>query len=81
MTWQRAWMIAAVLLVIAGAIFLWRNNLSAAFVTGALGACAWFLSHRAQLRAEMTDEEEPDTDSDELSHATDSDRVDNEYDD
>jgi hypothetical protein len=44
-------MFAAALLLIAAAVFLWRNNLSAAFVSAALGACAWFLSYRTQLKA------------------------------
>jgi hypothetical protein len=48
---ERVWMIVATLWVIIAAIFLWRNNLSAAFVTGTLGAVAWFLSYRSQLRA------------------------------
>jgi hypothetical protein len=76
MTWERAWMIAAALLVITAAIFLWRNNLSAAFVTGALGACAWFLSYRAQLRAKMADEDES-----EFPTGSDRDRVNNQDDD
>src|SRR5262245_15923046 len=46
-------MIASVLLLIAAAIFLWRNNLSVAFVTAALGACAWFLSYRAKIQNEI----------------------------
>jgi MFS superfamily sulfate permease-like transporter len=46
------------LLALTAAICLWRNNLSAAFVTGALGACAWFLSYRAQLRAKIVASEE-----------------------
>jgi hypothetical protein len=49
---ERIWIMLAALLAITAAVFLWRNNLSAAFVTGALGACAWFLSYRAQLRAQ-----------------------------
>lgn len=49
---ERIWIILAALLAVTAAVFLWRNNLSAAFVTGALGACAWFLSYRAQLRAQ-----------------------------
>jgi F0F1-type ATP synthase assembly protein I len=48
---ERIWIIISALLAIAAAVCLWRNNLSAAFVSGALGACAWFLSYRAQLRA------------------------------
>lgn len=49
---ERFWIISAGLLVIVAAGLLWRNNLSAAFVTAALGACAWFLSYRARLRAQ-----------------------------
>jgi Flp pilus assembly protein TadB len=60
---ERVWMIAAVLMVIVAGIFLWRNNLSAAFVIAALGACAWFLSYRAQLRAKLPDDDETDDDS------------------
>lgn len=60
---ERIWIILSALLAVAAGVCLWRNNLSAAFVTGALGACAWFLSYRAQLRArtiaaEQTLEEE-----------------------
>jgi hypothetical protein len=50
---ERIWIILSVLLAVAAGVCLWRNNLSAAFVTGALGACAWFLSYRAQLRANI----------------------------
>lgn len=57
MNWERAWMIASALLLIVAAIFLWRNNLSTAFVIAALGACAWFLSYRAQLRSKIVNDE------------------------
>ncbi|HEU5240134.1 MAG TPA: hypothetical protein VFU37_23570 [Pyrinomonadaceae bacterium] len=63
MKWEQVWMIASVLLLMAAAIFLWRNNLSVAFVTAALGACAWFLSYRAQIQNEIdvsTESEEPE---------------------
>ena len=60
MTWERVWMILSALLLLVAAVFLWRNNLSAAFVTAALGACAWFLSYRAQLRNKIKDDELPD---------------------
>ena len=57
----RVWMFLSALLLIVAAVFLWRNNLSAAFVTAALGACAWFLSYRTQLRATLeTEEDESD---------------------
>ena len=62
-------MIASALFLIAAAIFLWRNNLSAAFVIAALGACAWFLSYRAQMRGKIVDDES------EVSTGSDSDRV------
>lgn len=63
MSATRIWMFLSALLLIAAAVFLWRNNLSAAFVTAALGACAWFLSYRTQLRAATeTDDNESDED-------------------
>ncbi len=67
MNWERAWMIVAALLLISAAFFVWRNNLSGAFVTAALGSCAWFLSYRAKLQApgEDDDEEEPVEETDE----------------
>ena len=65
MTWERVWMILSALLLIVAAVFLWRNNLSAAFVTAALGACAWFLSYRTQLRRKIKDDELRDEESSE----------------
>jgi hypothetical protein len=50
---ERMWIILAAVLVIVAAAFLWRNNVSAAFVTATLGAVAWFLSYRAQIRARL----------------------------
>ena len=50
-------MIASALFLISAAIFLWRNNLSMAFVIAALGACAWFLSYRAQMSSKIVDDE------------------------
>ena len=57
---ERVWMILASLLLLAAAVFLWRGDLSATFVIGTLGAVAWFLSYRSQLRAKIPIEEEPD---------------------
>jgi hypothetical protein len=57
---ERIWIIVSSLLLITAAVFLWRNNLSAAFVTAALGAVAWFLSYRSQLRTRL-DAAEPDS--------------------
>jgi len=65
---EKIWTAAAGLFLIAAAVCLWWNNLSATFVTATLGAVAWFLSYRAQVRAKMATETEPqpieDTDED-----------------
>jgi len=50
---ERLWIVVAGVMVIVAAAFLWRNNVSAAFVTATLGAVAWFLSYRAQIRAKF----------------------------
>jgi hypothetical protein len=64
---ERIWIILAAVMVIVAAGFLWRNNVSAAFVTATLGAVAWFLSYRAQIRARMavTEADSPETETNE----------------
>jgi hypothetical protein len=68
---ERIWTIVAALFAVAAGVLLWRNNLAAAFVTATLGAVAWFLSYRVQLRTkitaaeEMSNEQETDEESDE----------------
>ena len=68
---ERIWIIISALLLAVAAVFLWRNNLSAAFVTATLGLVAWFLSYRVQLRAKIaatehgSTKEHNDEDSDE----------------
>lgn len=64
------WIILAALLVIVAAIFLWRSNVSAAFVAATLGAVAWFLSYRAQIRARLavTEGESEEMETSEESH-------------
>ncbi|MDX6693425.1 MAG: hypothetical protein QOF02_1028 [Blastocatellia bacterium] len=52
---ERLWLIVSMLCVMAAALLLWRAQVDeaygrAAFVAGALGAVAWFLRLRAQLR-------------------------------
>jgi hypothetical protein len=65
---ERVWISLAAVMVIVAAVFLWRNNVSAAFVTATLGAVAWFLSYRAQISARLAateaDSEEAETDED-----------------
>ncbi|HSS20647.1 MAG TPA: hypothetical protein VLL54_11280 [Pyrinomonadaceae bacterium] len=43
-------MIVAVVAVVAAGFFLWRRDVDKAFVLAALGAVAWFLNYRTQLR-------------------------------
>jgi len=68
---ERIWTIVAALFAVAAGVLLWRNNLPAAFVTATLGAVAWFLSYRTQLRAsviaaeEVSDDQETYEESDE----------------
>ena len=57
---ERIWMILAILLLMVAAVFLWRGNLSAAFVIATLGAVGWFLSYRSQLRANVAIDKEDD---------------------
>jgi hypothetical protein len=51
---ERIWIIVAGLFLVVAALFLWRNNLSAAFVTATLGAVAWFIGYRVQLGAQIS---------------------------
>jgi hypothetical protein len=65
---ERLWMIASGILLVLAAFFVWRNNLSAAFATATLGACAWFLSYRAELRKKIEDDESNPEDVSESDH-------------
>jgi len=68
MTAERLWIIVAAVMVVVAAALVWRNNMSAAFVTATLGAVSWFLSYRAQIQAKLaateSEPEEPETDED-----------------
>jgi hypothetical protein len=59
---ERIWIIIAALFALAAGVLLWRNNMSAAFVTATLGAVAWFLSYRVQMRAKVVAAEEESND-------------------
>lgn len=47
---ERIFQISAVILAGVAAIFLWRGNADAAFVSGVLGAVSFFLSVRFQIK-------------------------------
>ena len=66
MTLKRMFTILSGLLLLAALILLWRNNLSVAFVIATLGVVAWFLSYRAQLRAQIAAPEAPLERNDEI---------------
>lgn len=53
---ERVFTIIASLFLLTAAVLLWRNNLTAAFVTATLGIVAWFLSFRAQTRSRVAAE-------------------------
>jgi F0F1-type ATP synthase assembly protein I len=61
---ERTWIIIAALLALAAGVLLWRNNMPAAFVTATLGAVAWFLSYRVQLRAKIDAAEQESNEQD-----------------
>jgi hypothetical protein len=44
------WLIVAGVCIFVAAYFLWRRDFDTAFVIAALGAVAWFLNYRAQLK-------------------------------
>jgi hypothetical protein len=61
---ERVFTIIAGLFLLAAAILLWWNNLTAAFVTATLGIVAWVLSYRAQTRARVAAESPVEKDED-----------------
>lgn len=61
---ERAWMIISGLCLIVSALFAWRSNLDAAFVTAALGCVAWIINLRQRLRKTIIAAEEPAIDED-----------------
>ena len=55
---KQGWLAVACLLLLAAIFFLWRGLMDATFVAAALGAVAWFLNVRAQMRRKFPDEED-----------------------
>ena len=64
MTAERVFTILSGLFLIAAAVLLWRNDLTAAFITATLGIVAWFLSFRAQTRRRVAAESPVERDED-----------------
>jgi len=44
------WLIVAGVCIVVAGYFLWRRDFDTAFVIAALGAVAWFLNYRTQLK-------------------------------
>jgi hypothetical protein len=65
---ERVWIILSGILLVLAAFFVWRNNLSAAFVSAALGACAWFLSYRGDMKKKIADDSSDSEDGSEHDH-------------
>ena len=64
------WTIASIACLIVAGLFLYRRNFDAAFALAALGAVAWFLNYRSQIRKTLdeetgTNEDERDASEDE----------------
>ena len=59
------WLIVAGVCILVAAYFLWRRDFDTAFVIAALGAVAWFLNYRAQLKAITTAADAFENDSEE----------------
>ncbi len=51
------WLIAAAVCGVVAVFFAFKDNFENAFVAAALGAVAWFLNYRTQLKARIDDEE------------------------
>lgn len=54
---ERAFQIAAVLLIGVAAYFLWKANTDGVFVAAVLGAVAFFLSVRFQVKGRLRQKE------------------------
>ena len=64
MTAERVFTILSGLFLLAAAVLLWWNNLTAVFVTATLGIVTWLLSFRAQARARMAADSPVERDED-----------------
>ena len=65
---DRIWIVLSGILLVLAAFFVWRNNFSAAFVSAALGACAWFLSYRGEMKKKVAESDSDDEDQVENHH-------------
>ena len=55
------WLIVSALCGVIALFFAFKNNYENAFVAAAVGAIAWFLSYRVQLKQKLKDDEEEES--------------------
>lgn len=74
---REPWLLGAALCVLAAVACLILGYYDAAFVTGALGAVAWFMNYRAQLpsRDDEDDDEDEEVLDEDLEETTVKDQV------
>ena len=61
---ERVFQITAVILIGIAAYFLWQNNMDGVFVAAVLGAVAFLLSIRLQVKARLKERENETVESD-----------------
>ena len=61
---ERVFQITAVILIGVAAYFLWQNNMDGVFVAAVLGAVAFLLSIRLQVKARLKERENETVESD-----------------
>jgi hypothetical protein len=57
---KNVWVPVAAVCMLAAIVFVVRLNLEAAFVVAAIGAVAWFLNYRQQVRSRLGGFEDED---------------------
>lgn len=65
MNWERTFQLLAVAFAGIAAVFYWRGDHDAMFVTAVVGAAAFFLSIRMQVKTRIDERRAKETETDE----------------
>ncbi|MEQ1921794.1 MAG: hypothetical protein ABL952_04725 [Pyrinomonadaceae bacterium] len=65
MNWERTFQLLAVVFAGIAAFFYWRGNYDAMFVTAVIGAAAFFLSIRMQVKTRIDERRAKESEADE----------------
>jgi len=65
---KRFWIIIAAVLAVVAVVLFVGQDYDKAFISAALGAIAWFLSYRVQLRSMIKDSDKAEELDDEWEH-------------